>query len=216
MLSHSRLWAAIDQLAIRKDLSPSALARKAGLDPTSFNRSKRQAQDGRKRWPSTESISKVLEATNTSLDDFVTMMTRAPEYKGLYPDHSHQTVPLIGFAEAGGGGYFDDAGFPAGAGWDAVNVPSVKDDHTYALEVSGDSMLPLYRDGDVLIVAPDAQIRRGDRVVVRTIEGEVLAKTLHRKTATQIELHSLNPDHEPRSFKLTEIDWVARIIWASQ
>ena len=70
MFSHDRIWAAIDALAERNRLSPSGLARRAGLDPTSFNKSKRQGVDGRQRWPSTESIAKVLDATGASIDEY--------------------------------------------------------------------------------------------------------------------------------------------------
>ena len=68
----------------------------------------------------------------------------------------------------------------------------------FALEVQGDSMEPLYRDGDVLIVSPNANIRKGDRVVVRTASGEVMAKELKRRTVRTIELRSLNPEHADR------------------
>ena len=73
-----------------------------------------------------------------------------------------------------------------------------------------------YRDGDVLIVEPGAQVRRGDRVVVKTREGEVMAKVLARQTPKAIELLSLNPDHPNRQFDMKDVEWVARIIWASQ
>ncbi|MBC7314746.1 MAG: helix-turn-helix transcriptional regulator, partial [Rhizobium sp.] len=86
----------------------------------------------------------------------------------------------------------------------------------YALEVQGDSMKPLYRDGDVLIVEPGAQVRRGDRVVVKTRDGEVMAKVLARQSAKSIELMSLNPEHPNRTLEMTEVEWIARIIWASQ
>ena len=67
MLTHKQIWAAIDALAARYGMSPSGLARKSGLDATTFNPSKRTAEDGKKRWPSTESVSKVLAATGASL-----------------------------------------------------------------------------------------------------------------------------------------------------
>jgi phage repressor protein C with HTH and peptisase S24 domain len=70
--------------------------------------------------------------------------------------------------------------------------------------VQGDSMLPLYRDGDILIVEPGAQIRRGDRVVVRSREGEVMAKVLNRQTPRSVELISINPDHPNRSFDVRD------------
>ncbi len=97
-----------------------------------------------------------------------------------------------------------------------MHFPVGPNANAYALEVSGDSMLPLYRDGDVIIVSPTEQVRRGDRVVARTQDGEVMAKILHRQTANQVELHSINPEHEPRVIKTTELDWIARILWASQ
>lgn len=212
MLSHRAIWDAIDALAKRHDLTPSGLARLAGLDSTAFNRSKRVSKDGRERWPSTESLSKILDATEESFDSFLSE-------GGSYLQHGSagsDTVPLLGFAQAGAGGFFDSGGFPAGQGWDEVRMPNASDGATYALEVSGDSMLPLYRDGDIVIVSPTEQLRRGDRVVVRTIEGEVMAKILHRQTEKNVELHSINPEHTPRVLKTTELDWIARILWASQ
>ena len=214
MLSHEQVWAVIDRLAERHMLSASALARKAGLDPTTFNKSKRIGSDGRPRWPSTESLSKILDATGASLDDMFQLFdskmnfARAPEIKSA--------VPLIGFAEAGQGGYFDDAGFPAGQGWDEIAFPGLSQENLIALEVSGDSMLPLYRDGDRLIVDRSSQVRKGDRVVVRTLGGEVMAKVLARQTAKLLELHSLNPNHPHRSLDTADVDWIGRIIWASQ
>lgn len=209
MLSHSQIWNAIDGLAARYGLSPSALARKAGLDATTFNKSKRQTADGRQRWPSTESIAKILEATGAPLDEFMALVSaRSGE-----PRH---TIPLIGMAQAGDGGYFDDGGFPTGAGWEEIGFPNVTDENAYALEISGDSMMPLYRDGDMVIVSPSASVRRGDRVVVKTHDGEVLAKELKRRTARTIELRSLNPEHEDRTFDVKDIDWIARILWSSQ
>lgn len=214
MLSHRAIWEALDALAERHGLSTSGLAKLAGLDATAFNPSKRVSKDGRERWPSTESIAKVLEATNETFDS---LLSGAVSY--FQPSSQAEAgtaVPLLGFAQAGSGGYFDAAGFPVGQGWDEVRFPGLGDGTAYALEVAGDSMQPLYRDGDVLIVSPTEQLRRGDRVVVRTQEGEVMAKILHRRTEKQVELHSINPDHAPRVFKPEEIDWVARILWASQ
>lgn len=209
MLTHAQIWTALDRLAARSGLSASGLAKLAGLDPTTFNKSKRITPDGRARWPSTESVAKSLAATKTSVEEFVKLITDAS-------GHIEQAVPLIGFAEAGVGGYFDDGGFPVGKGWDEIPFPAVADEHAYALEISGDSMQPAYRDGTVIIVSPSAPIRRGDRVVVKTKEGEVMAKELKRKTAKTLELKSLNPEHADRTLATEDVLWVARIVWASQ
>ena len=188
MLKHSDIWHAIDTLAREKGFSPSGLARRAGLDPTTFNKSKRTTREGKLRWPSTESVSKVLAATGTSLGEFVAYISNAPGGNGVY-----RNIPVIGFAEAGSNGFFDDGGFPAGAGWDEIPFPDVGDPHAYALEISGDSMEPAYRNGDTIVISPDANVRRGDRVVLKTTNGEILAKVLKRKTARTVELESINP-----------------------
>ncbi|MGM4979835.1 MULTISPECIES: S24 family peptidase [Rhizobium] len=217
MLSHEQIWGAIDRLAERYALTPSGLARRAGLDATSFNKSKRLSQDGRLRWPSTESIAKVLDATGASLEQFLGFL-RSGEMSAQGISPAGSSIPLIGFAQAGAGGFFDDGGFPAGQGWDMVEFPAATGHEAgvYALEIQGESMLPLYRDGDILIVEPGAQIRRNDRVVVKTRDGEVMAKVLLRQSARSIELMSLNPEHPNRSFDLADVEWIARIIWASQ
>ena len=212
MLSHQQVWAAIDALAERHSLSVSGLAKRAGLDSTAFNKSKRNSSDGRPRWPSTESLAKVMEATGSSLAELLSLIEQRPRRA-----HARRSaVPLLGFAQAGAGGYFDDAGFPAGQGWDEVELPAQGGEGGYALQVQGDSMLPLYRDGDILIVEPGAAVRKGDRVVVRTTTGEVMAKILAARNARAIELVSLNPAHPDRTIPAAEIDWVARIVWASQ
>ena len=208
MFSHHDIWRAIDMMAARHDLSPSGLARRAGLDATAFNPSKRVSADGRARWPSTESIAKILDATGESLSEF---MSGGPKTSKALRD-----VPLIGLAEAGSGGYFDDSGFPLGAGWERVPFPDPGLDHAYALEISGQSMEPVYREGDIVIVAPGASLRRGDRVVAKTRDGEVMAKVLGRRSASSVELISLNPAHEDRRMDTANIEWIARIIWASQ
>jgi phage repressor protein C with HTH and peptisase S24 domain len=209
MLTHAQIWLAVDRLAARAGLSPSGLARRAGLDPTTFNKSKRLTPQGRARWPSTESIAKALAATGTPFAVFVGLIDQTG---GTAP----RAVPLIGLAQAGAGGYFDDAGFPAGQGWDEYAFPALNDEHAYALEISGQSMEPAYRDGEVIVVSPSAPIRRGDRVVVRTRAGEVMAKELRRRTAKTVELKSLNAQHADRTLPAADVLWMARIVWASQ
>ena len=207
MLTHGQVWTALDRLAERGGLSPSGLARRAGLDPTTFNKSKRITADGRERWPSTESLAKALAATNSSIDTFAQLIDSA---------RTAQSVPLIGFAPAGASGYFDDSGFPSGKGWDEVALPSANDEHAYALEISGDQMRPAYRDGDIIVVSPGTPIRRGDRVVVKTRAGELMVKELKRRTAKTLELQSLNPGQVDRALAAGDVEWIARIVWASQ
>lgn len=208
MLTHAQIWNGIDRLANRVGLTPSGLARRAGLDPTTFNPSKRKSADGAKpRWPSTESLAKALDATQVGFDEFAALAMGRSQGR---------SVPLIGFAQAGNDGFFDDAGFPSGSGWEDILFPGEEGEGAYALEISGESMAPVYRHGDRIVVSPEAPPRRGDRVVVKTREGEVMAKELGRVTADSVELISLNPAYDNRNLPTRDIVWMARIVWASQ
>ncbi len=212
-LSHARLWKAIDNLARREGLSPSGLARRAGLDATSFNPSKRFGPSSgsgdslRPRWPSTESLTRILEVARISLGEFAALAE---------DDGPPATIPLIGLAQAGADGFFDDAGLPTGEGWDQTDLPRLKEG-LFSLRITGDSMTPLYREGDRVIVDPTAtEVRKGDRVVVRTTGGETLAKELTALTARAVTLGSINPAYSPRVLPRREVVWMARILWVSQ
>jgi phage repressor protein C with HTH and peptisase S24 domain len=211
MFSHKQVWSAIDTIADRYGFSASGLAKKSGLDPTSFNPSKRHGPDGRPRWPTTESIARVLDASGASVEEFMDLLSGR---KGQAP--KRRQIPLIGLAQAGKGGFFDDSGFPVGASWDEIDAPGVVDPNAYALEIAGDSMLPVYREGDIVIVSPSTSVRKGDRVIAKTRDGQVMAKILQRQTSRTVELASFNPAHESKTYEMKEIDWIARILWASQ
>lgn len=211
MLTHKQIWEGIDALAATHGFSASGLAKRAGLDATIFNRSKR-LQGGKLRWPSTESLSRVLEVTGASIGDFARLIAQDQGD----PGKGSRPIPVIGLAQAGAEGFFDDGGFPVGGGWDVVNFPSIGDENAYALEISGDSMQPVYRDGDIIVVSPQLDVRRGDRVVAKTRNGEVMAKQLLRTTAGRVELASFNPEFPLRVFAPKELHWMARIVWASQ
>jgi phage repressor protein C with HTH and peptisase S24 domain len=208
MLTHGQIWTALDRLAERAGLSASGLAKKSGLDPTTFNKSKRVTGDGRERWPSTESVAKALAATNSSIESFVQLIGDTA--------HTTPSVPLLGFAQAASNGAFDERGLPAGKGWNATGLPAIDDAHAYALEISGDAMKPAYRDGDVIVVSPNTPIRRGDRVLVKTKAGELMLRELKRRTARALELQSLNAVHADRTLAASDVQWIARVVWASQ
>jgi phage repressor protein C with HTH and peptisase S24 domain len=197
MLTHAQIWSAIDRLAARAGLTASGLARRAGLDPTTFNKSKRITAAGRARWPSTESIAKALVATETALETFVGLIDGGG-------GGAARPVPLIGLAEARTGACRE------------IAFPMLNAEDARALQISGRAMEPAYRDGDIIVVSPSAPLRRGDRVVVRTKTGEVLANELKRRTAKSIELKSLDGEHADRTLPTADVAWIARILWVSQ
>lgn len=69
-MKHKIIWNAIERLAKDNNLSCSGLAKLSGLDATTFNKSKWYFPDGSPRWPSCSTISKIIAATNTSVEHF--------------------------------------------------------------------------------------------------------------------------------------------------
>lgn len=210
LFTHPQVWAGIDKLAKEKGWSASRLAREAGLDPTTFNRSKRHTNQAKPRWPSTESLAKILDATSTSLETFVALMFDESPSEEALPS---ERLRSVGFYDAAQAGFFDESGFPIGEEWDEIEFPGISDKHAFSIEVQGEKLLPTYRDGDVLIVSPNASIRRHDRVVLKAGTGDLLAGTLSRRTAQRLELEAFNERDEKLTFALKDVIWLSRVIW---
>jgi len=115
-----------------------------------------------------------------------------------------------------GTGYFDAAGFPDKAKWDHIDVPGVTDTEAYALEITGDSMLPIYREGDLIIVSPNSPLRERDRVVVKTSDGKVFVRVFVRQGSQFATFEHFDPAKPAEKLDLAAIVWMARIIWATQ
>ena len=210
MLRHQDVWGAIDRLAAENGLSASALARRAGLDPTSFNKSKRVARNGKPRWPTTEK-----SRQNSRSDEQDHGSFRLLDERGLrgrrdaaHPGHrlctgrSRRVLRRRRLSDRQRLG--------------CRRLPECRRSQCLCAGDFWRQHEPIYRDGDVVIVSPRASIRRGDRVVVRTKAGEIMAKSLSRQTANRVELTSFNPAHSAIELGLDDIEWMARIIWASQ
>ncbi len=211
MLTHDQIWRGIDRLAERHGLSPSALARKAGLDPTTFNRSKRRTREGKLRWPSTESLAKVLQATGTSFQEFVALIEDNPEPPVTPPRRLRarrlgELEPLV---------HLDASGFPLGE-WDEIDFPRIEDPDAYGIELDRDVAPPCYRTGDLVLVSPRQSVRRADRVLLCTRDGELLFGVLDRRTLTRVVLDPLDPRGQPRDLPAEELAWLARIVMVSQ
>lgn len=216
MLTHEQIWDALDALAAKQGLSPSALAKRAGLDPTAFNKSKRVGPEGSKRprWPSTESLAKVLEATGASLEDFASLVDGVNPHKA--PNDAADVVLMINTSDALHTSSFDNFGSPAGDQWSSIALSELKPQSCFAIMIENDAHEPVYREGDKLIVAPGEPVKQGNRVVVKTTSGELLIKTLGRRSPTQIELRPLHTTRPMRILKSNDIAWISKIALVSQ
>ncbi len=213
MLTHKQVWEGIDRLAARHKLSASGLAKRAGLDPTTFNKSKRITKEGKPRWPSTESVAKVLDATGTSMREFVELMLGgtpgSPAGRGF-------RLRCTGLAEVESGARLDAAGFPLAGGWEEIDYPAIDDEHAYAIELDRDVAPPFYRTGDIVVVSPGSSIRRGDRVIARLRSGEVLFGVVIRRTAQRVVLDRFGTPEPEVVVEADRLAWLARILWVSQ
>ena len=224
MLSHDIIWTAIDRLASQKNLSPSGLARLAGLDSTSFNPSKRIKPNGRPRWPSTESIAKILSATQTSAGAFFDhepvsrprkksndawlccdIMAQSPAaHWPVWPCHIDTQPPVDSTAKT--------------ATHDQQHAPKpLPVSHAIVtLQVQGEQFLPLYPDGTHLLLTCHEALQRGNRVIVKCNPDSFLIGDIEQTAARSLRLRSLSQESEDMSVSLSCVEWVARILWASQ
>jgi len=201
---HARIWLALDTIAARHGLSASGLAVKAGLDATTFNKSKRVTPAGKARWPSSESIARALDAVGADYLDFAEIVCERPINAG-------RTIPVVRLA-AKETLRFDSDGLPL-AGAETLRFPDLGDAPLFAVAISGAAMEPVYRDGAVVIVQPGAPVRPGDRVVVRTRDGAVLVCLAG---ARGMQTFGAVAAVQPSLIAKSDIDWMARILWASQ
>ncbi|TVQ35997.1 MAG: helix-turn-helix transcriptional regulator [Geminicoccaceae bacterium] len=208
MLSHADVWRGVDRLAEVNGLSPSGLARRAGLDPTTFNKSKRNTRDGRPRWPSTESLAKILDATQTTLGEFVSLVQPGTSVA------ARATIPCVRLSAAAVS-QFDGAGFPQ-ASFERIELSHLDARHLYALEIDRDDYAPVYRNGDTVLISPGVGVRRHDRVALMPKGGELRLGVLQRRTAERLTLMGLKDPEEVSAFAPADVSWLARIVWVSQ
>ena len=202
-IRHEDLWRALDTLAAENGMTPSGLARAAGLDATTFNRSKRRGADGRLRWPSTESLSRALTATGATLEGFTALIRGA---RALHSGRRERTLPISQLADAAAA-LFDERGVPAGGAWRREEAPLVADAGDYALRVETDAHAPVLNRGDLAMVSPAAAVEPGDRVLA-SYAGRVLAGRLLPAAASVVAFGAqANP--VPRA----NIAWMHRITW---
>lgn len=118
-------------------------------------------------------------------------------------------VPVVGnvIATPDTDGYFEDMGFPPGAGESYVPF-ATKDKSAYAVRVKGDSMQPRYRPNEILVITPAAPLAPGEDVVIRTKSGRKMVKRLLAKHATEVELISINDAYKPITLSVEEIETI--------
>lgn len=213
-IRHEDLWRALDTLAAENGMTPSGLARAAGLDATTFNRSKRRTRDGRPRWPSTESVSLALAATGATLESFTALVRGARAIghpHGLPRRDRDRTLRMTRLERAEAGRLFDGSGLPAGSVWERHEPPALAESGDYALRIETDAHAPVLCRGDLVMVSPDAPIEEGDRILASR-GGTLLAARLHRHGPDAMEIEAPG-ERALVSVTHDEMEWIHRITW---
>ncbi len=121
-----------------------------------------------------------------------------PDEAALLP----RQVPLINSVAAGYPREFTDLGYPARVSETFVRTLDVDDPDAFAARVVGDSMLPEYREGDVVVFSPNRPLRSGMDCFVRLErDGETTFKRVHlvgEPGSERIRLVALNAAYGER------------------
>lgn len=203
------VWRGIDLLADNVGVTPARLARMAGLDQAVFSAGRRRRDDGSLRWPSMDSLAKVLKVSGISMGDFVNYMYGDPGTRAAFK------LPCLSLTAAGDPARYDPDGYPTGPDWDRVEFPDLQDPRCFGLVLDSDAYLPLYRRGDMLVCAPGVSVRRGDRVVYRRKDAGIAVGELVRQSPFTVDMASL-AGQDTETIPAQDIDWITRIAWARQ
>ncbi len=202
---HRRVWRALDQIAADNGHSASALAKLAGLDPTSFNPSKRVTREGRLRWPSVETLAKVAEATGNGLRDVAAMLDDRPERARYLP------LARLDFSKTPGEAHLSSA--------EQEQAPyQLEDREAFYLDLDG-ALPPLYRAGDRLLLSPNAALALGDRAVA-ALKSKDAIQPVHLGEITGVDAKKLRlrpfSGGDDISVPRKDCLWIARILAVSQ
>lgn len=206
-MQYNNVWDAVDKLAEKLGISPSGLARKAGLDATTFNKSKRVRPDGKNRWPSLDSISKILEVSGLTFEQFYHLSSENDDTNEL---------PLVPFAKFSKFNFeFIENDAVNTNKWKKINFPDGKD-NLYALELDCNDWQPVYHLNSVLIISKNSEMRSGDRIIIFAANHKKMIYQFIRRTTKSVEVCDVNNPQDEKSIPINDIILMNRIIWASQ
>ena len=221
----------IKKLMEIRGLSTADLVRKSGIPQPRIS----EILSGKTKSPQSKTLIKLSEALEFEYSKLVEAVVKIEGSKGeidlapeAYDDSGSKRpasafdiprpsgrIPIISWAQAGPDGFFEDS-FPAGSGFGEINRPyDVTDPNAYALTVIGDSMVPKYEPGDVILVSPNMGVQTGDYAVVRMKDGTVMAKRVKFKNDHYF-LESVNTEYEPVRCSKEDIIFMHRIVWVKQ
>lgn len=126
-------------------------------------------------------------------------------------------VPLINKVAAGYPADFTDLDYPAKVADEYINCPDVGDPQAFAARVVGGSMLPEYREGDVIVFSPARCAADGLDCFVRLLPDHASTfKRVFFEGEDRIRLQPLNPAFDPRVVDRREVDGLYPAVYRIQ
>lgn len=200
-MKYENIWNAVDKLAEINGLSPSGLAKKAGLDATTFNKSKRVRADGNKRFPSLESLYKIVEACNISLESFYSLANNSDSAS----IEKISTIPYIKFSNI-------KSGDIAKENWTQIQFPDNKH-NIYAIKINSNDTP--YEENTVTVLSKNSDIRHGDMILINKKTSSIFGRFLNR-SAKSIEISKKSEKEEVEIINIEDITRIDRVLWISQ
>lgn len=128
-------------------------------------------------------------------------------------------VPVINKVAAGYPREFTDLAYPARIADEYVAVPDVFDGDAFAARVVGDSMMPDYREGDIVVFSPASAVNPGDDCFVRfERDEETTFKRVYFEKDAQggelIRLQPLNSAYPPKTYPREDVAGMYAAVYA--
>ena len=194
----------LNKAILLRNIKPIELSEKTGIDKSkisSYMSGRYKAkQDG------VYLLAKALDVNEAWLMGLDVPMERIKDdiFKkiGAIPLSDIETVkiPILGKVKAG----YDYLAQENIIDYIAFKIDGSDKENYYALYVIGDSMEPLFDDGDIVIVHKQDDFNNGDNCVILINGDEATIKKVYKGT-TGIELKAVNPYYPPRIFTEEEI-----------
>ncbi len=187
----------IYELRKKLNLTQAELGEKIGVQKAAIQKYEKGTVKNIKR-DALIKLSEVLETTPEYLLGWEDMP------KNVYSVQEEATiqVPIIGRVAAGISCFTEDNV----SGYEAVSVSDISPSEKYAfLVVTGDSMYPVFMEGDLVLIKVQNSIDSGSYAVV-TVDNEdgVIKRVVYGEN--YIELQSINPMYPPRRFMGEDVE----------
>ena len=129
-------------------------------------------------------------------------------------------VPVINRVSAGYPKDFTDLSYPRGVADEYVNCSGLNDRDAFAARVHGDSMIPKYREGDIVIFSPSMPTREGDDCFVRFKDGQTTFKRVFFESGENgtsiLRLQPRNERYRPQIVPSENVTGLYRAVYRYQ